>query len=182
MNKQSQNVKNIHDPLGLRGLPPLEPPEDGWAAIQAALTEDRRQSSRRRRGMALLAMAACVVLAVVLVPIALSPTPPANTGPAATIDTVSASDEQEQTLRQLITMSQNLEQQLRGLREGSGSIPASSAVYVAELEDLVAQVDNRISVSPDSINLWGQRVNLLLDLAQIYQHQWEREYGRMASL
>ena len=38
------------------------------------------------------------------------------------------------------------------------------------------------SFAPDSINLWGQRVNLLLDLAQLYQHQWERQYGRMASL
>ena len=45
---------------------------------------------------------------------------------------------------------------------------------------MVAQVDTRLSVSPGSINLWGQRVNLLLDLAQIYQQQWEREYGRMA--
>ena len=61
-------------------------------------------------------------------------------------------------------------------------MPASSAVYVAELQDLVAQVDSELSYSPDSMNLWGQRVNLLLDLAQIYQQQWEREYGQMASL
>ncbi len=55
-------------------------------------------------------------------------------------------------------------------------------MYVAELEDLVAQVDTELSFSPRSVNLWGQRVNLLLDLAQIYQHQWERDYSRMASL
>ena len=61
-------------------------------------------------------------------------------------------------------------------------MPAASAVYVAELEDLVAQVDNELSFTPGSVNLWGQRVNLLLDLAQIYQSQWERYYGRMASL
>ncbi|NND46008.1 MAG: hypothetical protein HKN58_11865 [Xanthomonadales bacterium] len=46
----------------------------------------------------------------------------------------------------------------------------------------MAQVDQQLSYSPDSVNLWGQRINLLLDLAQIYQHQWERDYGLMASL
>ena len=45
-------------------------------------------------------------------------------------------------------------------------MPAESAVYVAELEDLIAQVDSELSLTPDSIDLWGQRVNLMLDLAQ----------------
>jgi hypothetical protein len=61
-------------------------------------------------------------------------------------------------------------------------MPAESAIYVAELEDLIAQVDNELSLNPDSVTLWGHRVNLLLDLAQIYQQQWEIDYGRMASL
>jgi hypothetical protein len=82
----------------------------------------------------------------------------------------------------LISISQTLEAQLKSLRDHTGSMPADSAIYVAELEDLVAQVDNELSYSPDSLNLWGQRVNLLLDLAQIYQHQWETDYGQMASL
>ena len=85
-------------------------------------------------------------------------------------------------LGSLIALSQSLEQQLRNMREETVSMPASSAVYVAELQDLVAQVDSELSYSPNSINLWGQRVNLLLDLAQIYQQQWERDYGQMASL
>jgi hypothetical protein len=68
------------------------------------------------------------------------------------------------------------------LRQETGSMPAESAIYVAELEDLIAQVDSELSVTPDSIDLWGQRVNLMLDLAQIYQQQWETYYGRMASL
>ena len=61
-------------------------------------------------------------------------------------------------------------------------MPAESAIYVAELEDLIAQVDSQLSQTPGSIDLWGQRVNLMLDLAQIYQQQWEIDYGRMASL
>lgn len=75
-----------------------------------------------------------------------------------------------------------MEEQVAQLRMETGSMPAESAVYVAELEDLIAQVDSELSVTPDSIDLWGQRVNLMLDLAQIYQQQWEIDYGRMASL
>ena len=61
-------------------------------------------------------------------------------------------------------------------------MPAESAIYVAELEDLIAQVDTGLNLDPDSIDLWGQRVNLLLDLAEIYQQQWQIDYGRIASL
>jgi hypothetical protein len=75
-----------------------------------------------------------------------------------------------------------MELQVKRLREETSSMPAESAIYVAELEDLIAQVDNELSLTPDSIDLWGQRVNLMLDLAQIYQQQWQIDYGRMASL
>ena len=69
------------------------------------------------------------------------------------------------------------------LATGSGLAvsPATIRNLMAELEDMVAQVDSELSYDPESVSLWGQRVNLMLDLAQIYQHQWEREYGRMAS-
>ena len=75
-----------------------------------------------------------------------------------------------------------METQVKKLREETSSMPAESAIYVVELEDLIAQVDNELSMTPDSIDLWGQRVNLMLDLAQIYQQQWQIDYGRMASL
>jgi hypothetical protein len=85
-------------------------------------------------------------------------------------------------VNELIGLSQSMEEQVMNLREETGSMPAESAIYVAELEDLIAQVDGELSLTPDSIDLWGQRVNLLLDLAQIYQQQWEIDYGRMAAL
>ena len=171
------------DPLRLRDLPPLHPPADGWDAISAALSADALHKRRGRRRLTLLATAACLLVVVAGVVLRGETPRPSAAGPAlATNEPATASIDQEQTLSELITMSQSLEQQLRRLRDGAGPIPGTSAVYVAELEDLVAQVDNQISVSPDSINLWGQRVNLLLDLAQLYQQQWEREYGRMASL
>ena len=48
--------------------------------------------------------------------------------------------------------------------------------------DLVAQVDSELSVAPDSADLWSQRVNLLLDLSQLYENSLRRDYYRMASL
>jgi len=39
-----------------------------------------------------------------------------------------------------------------------------------------------LSMRPDSLELWSQRVNLLLDLSQLYQNQLRRDYQRMASL
>ena len=182
MNESMNDRIEARDPLGLSELPRLDPPEDGWQRIEAELRNKPVKGATFPRRAALLATAACVLLAAFVILRSPAPVPTDQPQSVATTETADASSEQEKTLNDLIAMSQTLEGQLRGMRTGSGSIPASSAVYVAELEDLVAQVDNQLSVSPDSINLWGQRVNLLLDLAQIYQHQWEREYGRMASL
>ena len=177
---------NEQDPLGLRELPMLTPDADGWPAIAQALDAQTDHRRSFARGGAWLAVAASLVVVIAGV---LRYAGPGDAGPVAgslepfaTLQQPAASDAQQDTLDSLITMSQTLERQVRKLRAGTGSMPAASAVYVAELEDLVAQVDNELSYSPGSVNLWGQRVNLLLDLAQIYQHQWERYYGRMASL
>ena len=68
------------------------------------------------------------------------------------------------------------------MRDETSGMPAQSAIYIAELEDMIARVDGELSYNPESLDLWGQRVNLLLDQEVIFQHQFEREYGRMASL
>ena len=133
MNEQTNPVTDIQDPLGLRHLPPLESQEDGWPAIKAALAEEAAGRRTRRVRMVMLATAASAVLAIVAVLNGPGPVPTESNNAVATIEPSAASVEQEQTLKQLIAMSQNLEQQLRGLRDGSGSMPASSAVYVAEL-------------------------------------------------
>jgi hypothetical protein len=178
----TDTTHHIHqDPLGLQNLPLLTPETDGWIAVRQALQEQQRRKRQWRTASAWLAIAASMVLAVL---VTTRQTGPLETGspPAATQAAKMASVDSSQAVDSLISLSQTLESQLRSLREGTGSMPASSAVYVAELEDLVAQVDSELSYSPDSLNLWGQRVNLLLDLAQIYQHQWETDYGQMASL
>jgi HPt (histidine-containing phosphotransfer) domain-containing protein len=185
------NTFSIHqDPLGLRDLPVIEPERDGWNEIKSSLEEHRVMKNRRKSGFAWLAVAASLALAVMLVnrqvetESSLS-SPEAShqlADSSATIGAEPASLDEMNNVDSLIALSQTLETQLKNLRSGTSSMPGNSAVYVAELEDLVAQVDGELSYSPDSVNLWGQRVNLLLDLAQIYQHHWETEYGQMASL
>lgn len=181
------------DPLGLGDLPLLDPPGDGWDDIQAALLDDR-QARRRSRRMSGLAVAASLV-AVIGFLVLRGPTGPSRPAPspagmqlagespgAKPGRAAQETQATETTVSELIAMSQVLEQRLRRLRENTAGMPAESVVYVAELEDLVARVDNELSLSPESIELWSQRVNLLLDLEALFQHQFENEYGRMASL
>ena len=181
MSRQDKPQEIHRDPLGLGELPEFEPQADAWPGIRQALEAHRETAQRRRRTVGGLALAATVVLAVLVgirQPGPVMPEPVQT----ATQNASDASGTDNDTVASLISLSQNLETQLRTLREGTSAMPASSAVYVAELEDLVAQVDQELSFSPKSVNLWGQRVNLLLDLAQIYQLQWELDYGQMASL
>ena len=175
------------DPLNLGSLPLVSPPSDDWPIIEAAL---RKQNSRKRivtMTASTLAIAATVILAVgvfVYRPYG---------GPAGTTDSRqvlttqvenpgSTDDRQANTLDSLITLSQQLESNLRRIRSQTGAMPTSSVIYQVELEDLVAQVDEELSMRPDSIDLWSQRINLMLDLSQLYQNNLRREYQQMASL
>ena len=178
------------DPLGLSELPMIDPPDDGWNGIQAVLVEDRR-SRRRQRLLGGLAVAASFV-AVVSIVLLRAPdgkvgldTPDPGVQVAESTESTEAltlPEASDTTVAELVAMSQLLEQRLRHLRDDTAAMPAESVIYVTELEDLVARVDNELSVSPESIELWSQRVNLLLDLEALFQHQFESEYGRMASL
>lgn len=176
-NKSPRNP-DARDPFGLGELPLLEPGHDGWAQIQARLSADR-QGRRRMRIGAGLAIAASLVLALGVV--LRQPSTPIN-GPAPAQTAQMDQATEAAPLQDLIAMSQILEQRLRQLRDQTSSMPSESAVFVAELEDLVARVDGQLSAQPKSLDLWTQRVNLMLDLEYLFQHQFEREYGRMASL
>ena len=184
MTTNDQYNQSLSDPLGLSELGDIDPGYDGWDQIASALASDQASKRKRQRAGAWLAVAASLVLVISL---ALqnteNSTPGVTTSPElATSAPNSASVIVKDNVHELIGLSQSMEEQVMKLRQETGSMPAESAIYVAELEDLIAQVDNELSLTPDSINLWGQRVNLMLDLAQIYQQQWEIDYGRMASL
>ncbi len=184
MTAHDQWKQTTTDPLGLSELESIEPGYDGWDEIKTALLAHQDNKRNWRRAGSWMAVAASLVL---VISIALRNTetigPFATPVPgAATQSTNLASVTVEDNLTALIGLSQSMEEQVKELRQETGSMPAESAIYVAELEDLIARLDNELSVTPDSIDLWGQRVNLMLDLAQIYQQQWQIDYGRMASL
>lgn len=196
MNERTDNdhrASGHQDPLGLGDLPLLDPPGDGWADIEAALRQDRR-SRRRQRVLGGFAVAASLiaVISIVVLRVPAGPTGPENSVPgeqlAGTSESVAGAEPSPvaehtaATMTELVAMSQLLEERLRRLRNDTAAMPAESVIYVTELEDLVARVDHELSVSPDSVELWSQRVNLLLDLEALFQHQFETEYGRMASL
>ncbi len=193
-------MQKHEDPLDLRGLPLVEPPRDGWPAVAAALQQDSRRQTQRRRLLFGLAAAASVVLALGLAlnpslerPVDQAPTGPESASPApelaqqgtgteAAATTAEAGATSGKTLDSLIAVSQGLEDRLRSLRIETGSLPADTVVYQAELEDLIVQVDERLSRQPESLALWNQRVALMLDLEQLYEQGLRREYARMASL
>ncbi len=169
-------MQKERDPLNLGSLPLVTPPSDNWPLIRSALAKQQRRRRLTQYTGGLLAVAAMLMLAVGLFihqPALAPPSAPAN----ATATTTAP-----QTLDSLITLSQRLETRVRTFRSEAGGIPTESLVYQVELEDLIAQVDGELSMRPDSLELWSQRVNLLLDLATLYQNQLRRDYHAMASL
>lgn len=183
-------MQKKEDPFSLRGLPMVEPPGDGWPAIEAALRQDKQRRTAWRYAGAGLAAAATVTLVLGLV--LRQPIPSA--GEQALVQTATATqqsgstansaapDNSTETLEAMIALSQTLEGRLRNIRAGVGGLPANSVVYQVELEDLIVQVDEQLSVAPDSLPLWSQRVNLLMDLERLYENRLRREYRQMASL
>lgn len=180
-------MQQERDPLKLASLPLVSAPADDWPMIEAAL---RKQRSRKRivtlAGSA-LAIAATVLLAVGVF-VYQSHGIPAGTADsqqpqtAQAINPASSDALQTDTRDALIALSQQLEANLRVMRSQTGMMPTSSVIYQVELEDLVAQVDEELSRRPDSMDLWSQRINLMLDLSQLYQNELRREYRAMASL
>lgn len=197
-------MTQARDPFGLAGLPELQPPSDTWIAISARL---HQQSRRRQQWFSGLALAATVTLAIGVVallpqvdsmpPVALTETvaeqEPMNPNNLAA-GSLEPNDIRGQgrsygnpnlgleNLQSLQRLSQRLEQNLNYLRTGVGAMPAEIVVYQVELEDLVAQVDAAISQQPESSELWRQRVNLLMDLNQIYGAGLRRDEPNLASL
>ena len=89
---------------------------------------------------------------------------------------------QEPSVESLMVMSRQLENRVRQFRDNVGDMPARELVYEVELQDLIAQVDEGLSRNPGSVELWSQRVNLLMDVASLYENNLRRDYYRIASL
>lgn len=173
------------DPLNLGGLPPVSPPRDGWPAIESALLD---QGRRRRFGKiagGTFAVAATVVLALtVMVDRPFTGEQPAlpDTAMQQPAGEAESAPLKEPPLESLIAMSQQLEGRVRLYRDRMGDLPAGALVYQVELQDLIVQVDEQLSMNPGSVELWEQRVNLLLDVTQLFENSLRRDYEQMASL
>ena len=180
-NESRQLTSNERDPFGLAGLSGPQPPRDAWPQIESRL----RGQNRFRRAAWWTASAATLILAAGLF-WQFSRFEP-RMQPAGDLSLAAPEDEgglnaETGSLESLISLSRHLENNLRLTRQETGAIPAQSVVYLVELEDFVAQLDEAISRNPQSRELWSQRVSLLLDLNTLYREQLRREYSQVASL
>jgi hypothetical protein len=180
-------MQHEKDPLNLGSLPLVLSPPDDWPTIEAALQNRNNRRRFTRLAGSTLAIAATAVLAVsVLIyqPFGISGAPSEGEWLQTTQVEEPAANEPSRTdtLDSLIALSQELESNLRKIRAQAGVMTTSAVIYQVELEDLVAQVDDELSMRPDSIDLWSQRINLMMDLSQLFQNELRREYLRMASL
>lgn len=170
------------DPLGLRGLPEPRPAEgrcdEDWRAVRQALEQGR---ARRRKAWLAGALGAAAAL-VVAIGLLDAPAPNGETTLGEQIAAVEPDAADGLQLAELVSLSQNMEGRLRFLRNQVGAMPSDRVVYLVELQDLISQVDDVLSLSPGSAELWGQRVSLQLDLMKLYQDQLRRDHARMASL
>lgn len=173
------------DPLNLRSLPLVSPDGDGWPEIQAALMQDGQRRNFRRQVGASLAVAAMAVLAITLLVAR-----PFGPGESSALESAArppvgepvSQPLQEPSAESLIVMSQKLENRLRLYRDQVGDLPADVLVYQVELQDLIVQVDGELSLNPGSVDLWGQRVSLMMDVLRLYEDSLRRDYHRIASL
>lgn len=153
---------NRPDPLALKALPDLDPPEGLWNAIEDSL-DARSGSKPPSRAWVPLAMAATVGMLALCIALLRG-----VYGPVAPID-----DTTNQLVR-LQTVSAALESQLEDFRYGV--VSASTADSVARLEQELAWLDAEITDRPDDPVLWAERVALLGEINQRYiRSDWRSE-------
>jgi len=156
-----REVERLHQVTArLRALPTLEPQTDQFPAIRARLAWERRQRWTRRIGG--LGVAAAAVLAVFLIGNDLA-RPPAL--------------DAEQQIDSLMSRSERLEQTLRAWRPEARVLDGHTVEVVLELEDRIADVDQRlqgtIRLQPprrraNEAALWQERVGLMNALVNVH--------------
>lgn len=188
----------LHDPCQLRSLPDFEAPEDLWPGIKSRLDNQPGKHSSRP---VWLALAASVLFAVLLVnqfyfqdsagdygqtgtnKLATNDTLPdasANTGTPeySPADSILAENQTER----LLAMSQKLENRIDNSKYQGGPVSAREAIIVAELEDLIAVIDEQLGAQNADPELWYRRVTLLADLAAVYDQRLSRNYTQYVAL
>lgn len=187
-------VSPEQDPLRLSELPPPQPGagsmEQDWEAVSARLDAGDRE--RRNIWIGSLAAVASVLFVIALVnftdfnPVATPGQHQAATPTDSDELSLPADGTGQQALQpstaELIGLSQSMERQLQAIRAEVGAMPSGMVLYQVELQDLIGQVDDALSLSPDSRALWGHRLELQMDLMKLYRNQLRRDYHRLASV
>ncbi|NKI34051.1 hypothetical protein HFP89_02575 [Wenzhouxiangella sp. XN79A] len=149
------------DPLNLKSLPELDPPEGLWPAISDEM-ERRGRSTTPRRSWVPLAMAATVAVLALSITL-LRP----DALPEARLDANDA-------LLRLQAVSAALETQLDVYRDGV--VSATTVDAIARMEQELAWLDAQLSESPDDPALWAERIALLGEMNQRYlRADWRSE-------
>lgn len=193
MNISTQStVTPEQDPLGLAELAAPQPSagtrEKDWEAVSAALdTSDKTRRQWWLGGLAAAASVAFVVIVASLQQQEVLTTAPleqvaTNQSTPAVPEETEPAGARQPTTDDLIAMSQKMEQQLHQFRTQVGTMPSEWVIYQVELQDLIGQVDEALSMSPESTALWGQRIGLQMDLMKLYRNQLRRDYSRLASV
>ena len=153
---------------GLRELPEIQPPADGWPRLERSIAALRW----RRVWARAIAAAAAVVLTLALGSVFLGHR--TERAPAVELVEVSApGDQLEAVTAELVAASRELEQILERRSRRPRVITARRAAAVALLEDRLAVVDAAIATSshstePDpTAGLWLHRVQLLDALVDV---------------
>jgi len=142
---------------GLKALATLNPPRDRWPEVRANLLKERRERRMVRVRWGSLALAASLagVLSV------------------RAVRQHQADATQTQDLASVVTRSQQLENELSAYDPGSRVMSTAKAAAVAELEDRIAAVDDRLNQNRElptdnRLDLWRERVNLMQGLVNVH--------------
>jgi hypothetical protein len=141
----------------LKALPTLNPPRDRWPAIRENLQKERRKTRMVKVRWGSLALAASLAGVIAV----------------RGIQKHQADSVKTQDLASLVNRSQELENELREYDPASRVMSVAKAGAVAELEDRIAAVDDRLNESSgipreNLVDLWRQRVNLMEGLVNVH--------------
>ena len=155
------------DPLNLKDLPALDPPEPLWHSISRTLDEQAVAQPSRPRWLPLVAAAGVAVLALCLGLMMQGDTRP------------DAASREQGTLARLQAVSASLERELDTYRDGV--VSATTADSVARIEQELAWLDAQINRTPEDAALWVERIALLDEMNQRYSKTMWRNQLMLAS-
>jgi len=88
----------------------------------------------------------------------------------------------ENQSQRLIAMSQKLEDEIASDMNQNSPVLAANAIIIAELEDMIAVIDEQLASQNTDTELWYRRVTLLADLSAVYAQNRNLYYRQYVGL